>query len=209
MAGEDGEEYEEEKQQQEEEELGEEDKDVEMGGVDVRPPDGDSDVEMVAEEAEEIIVRRGARRNLGTEKVGQREEEGEEEEDEDEVAEENDDDDDDENSALIPSTTTTTTTTVERCSAGTWIAPEDCLTVLREMGVVVVVDEEKEEEDKDEEEDDDEPTTAADAGGTDVRRKAVLRLRVDRAEVRRWVAEHRLDLARKCDPQGFVGVGGV
>lgn len=86
---------------------------------------------------------------------------------------------------------------VETCSRATWIAAEDCLVVLREMGAV------------------------EDAGmGVDPRRvrdvvegeedvvveevKEVHRVRVDKEAVRRWVAANRISLERTCDPGGFV-----
>lgn len=85
---------------------------------------------------------------------------------------------------------------VEACSQGTWIAPEDCLVALREMGVV------------------------EDAGmGADPRRvrekgeeegeaveevKEVHRVGVDKEAVRRWVVANGISLERTCDPGGFV-----
>ncbi|KAF4624742.1 hypothetical protein G7Y89_g13426 [Cudoniella acicularis] len=67
---------------------------------------------------------------------------------------------------------------VERISRETWIAPEDCLGVLREMGVV---------------------EKAGRGKGT------VERVRVDKVRVRRWVKEQGLGgLERVVDPEGFV-----
>ncbi|KAH8661523.1 acyl-CoA N-acyltransferase [Tricladium varicosporioides] len=66
---------------------------------------------------------------------------------------------------------------VERISRETWIAPDDCLGVLREMGIV-----EK-------------------AG----RGKGIVeRVKVDKVAVRRWVEQHRLGLERVVDREGFV-----
>ncbi|KAH8903225.1 hypothetical protein BR93DRAFT_931245 [Coniochaeta sp. PMI_546] len=86
---------------------------------------------------------------------------------------------------------------VEACSQGTWIAVEDCLVVLREMGVV------------------------EDAGmGVDPRKvrdvaegeeevvveevKEVHRVKVEKEAVRKWVAANGISLERTCDPGGFV-----
>jgi hypothetical protein len=66
---------------------------------------------------------------------------------------------------------------VEQISKDTWIHGEDCLTVLREMGVV---------------------EKASKGKGT------VERVRVDKAAVRAWVEKERLNLARIVDPEGFV-----
>lgn len=120
---------------------------------------------------------------------------------------------------------------VDECSQATWIAPEDCLLVLREMGVV---------------EDagrgpparpgtagpeaatttatttpipvptpvpipiptatattvtTNDATQSAVAAGTD---QAVRRVRISQAAVRAWVAANRISLERACDPDGFV-----
>ncbi|KAB5526365.1 acyl-CoA N-acyltransferase [Coniochaeta sp. 2T2.1] len=93
---------------------------------------------------------------------------------------------------------------VEQCSRETWIAGEDCLGVLREMGGVVVdagrgVDPRKKvrkdlkgdgEEEKEKE--------------VEEVPKEVDRVRVDKEAVRRWVNENGISLERTCDPNGFV-----
>lgn len=66
---------------------------------------------------------------------------------------------------------------VERVSRETWIAGEDCLSVLREMGVV----------------------EKAGRG-----KGSVERVRVDKEAVRRWVEREKLCLERVVDPEGFV-----
>ena len=66
---------------------------------------------------------------------------------------------------------------VERISTETWIHGEDCLSVLREMGVV---------------------EKAGRGKGT------VERVRVDKNQVREWVKKERLCLDRVVDPEGFV-----
>jgi len=66
---------------------------------------------------------------------------------------------------------------VEKISKETWIHGEDCLSVLREMGVV---------------------EKAGRGKGT------VERVRVDKNQVREWVKKERLCLDRVVDPEGFV-----
>lgn len=93
----------------------------------------------------------------------------------------------------------------EECSQATWIVPEDCLAVLREMGVVEEAglgppkpvrrgtspgDEDAIEE------------TAAVASGE--REKEVPRVRVSKQAVWDWVRANGISLERACDPDGFV-----
>ncbi|KAI1468244.1 acyl-CoA N-acyltransferase [Daldinia caldariorum] len=98
--------------------------------------------------------------------------------------------------------------TVEDVSKATWIVPEDCLAVLREMDVV----------------EDASPgsgsTGAAITNGSTERRggsisdgdaeaeeslsKAAPRVRLDREAVRRWISANKIDLTKTCDPDGFV-----
>jgi len=66
---------------------------------------------------------------------------------------------------------------VERISRETWIAGEDCLSVLREMGVV---------------------EKAGRGKGT------VERVRIDKEAVRKWVEKEKLCLDRVVDPEGFI-----
>jgi hypothetical protein len=85
---------------------------------------------------------------------------------------------------------------VETCSQSTWIAVEDCLVVLREMGVVedagMGVDPRKV---KDVVEGEEEVVEEV---------KEVHRVRVDKEAVRRWVAANGISLERTCDPGGFI-----
>jgi len=80
---------------------------------------------------------------------------------------------------------------VAECSRATWITPEDCLTVLREMGV------------------------AEDAGvglgkveigpeGEMKPPKVAHRVRIRRDDVRSWIKQQGISLERTCDPEGFV-----
>ncbi|KAI0554817.1 acyl-CoA N-acyltransferase [Xylaria curta] len=95
---------------------------------------------------------------------------------------------------------------VEQCSRDTWIVPEDCLVVLREMGVV-------------EEAGLGPPRTELDADGNgagdanthgkekeDKESKPLLvpRVRIDKAAVRKWTRKNDISLTRACDPDGFV-----
>lgn len=93
---------------------------------------------------------------------------------------------------------------VEECSDATWIAPEDCLAVLRDMGVA--------EEDglgpkkapvKDEAQDGEENGEPDEAADGEV--ELVPRVRVAKEAVRAWVARQRIGLERACDPEGFEG----
>lgn len=91
---------------------------------------------------------------------------------------------------------------VEECSEATWIAPEDCLAVLRDMGVVeedgvgpkkATARPEAEEEDKGEE-----------GEGESPKEELVPRVRVFKDAVKAWVARQRIGLERACDPEGFA-----
>ncbi|KAM0347941.1 hypothetical protein ACHAPU_004442 [Fusarium lateritium] len=103
------------------------------------------------------------------------------------------------------------------CSKATWILPEDCLQVLRDMGVVQELGlgpgkpEEKPvtEAEAEEKKIEDKTRTSPVADGVvkeDVVTvvKMVPRVRVDKQAVRRYVAENRISLEHMCDPAGFV-----
>ncbi|QGI80262.1 hypothetical protein CEK25_006991 [Fusarium fujikuroi] len=103
------------------------------------------------------------------------------------------------------------------CSKATWILPEDCLQVLRDMGVVEEAGlgprkpEEKPVREAEAEEKKGEDTTrtspTADGGAKEETVpvvKMVPRIRIDKQAVRRYVAENRISLERMCDPAGFV-----
>ncbi len=66
---------------------------------------------------------------------------------------------------------------VKEISKGTWIAPEDCLAVLRDMGVV---------------------EKAGRGKGT------VERVRIDKVKVREWVEKERIALERVVFEEGFL-----
>ncbi|EHK23465.1 uncharacterized protein TRIVIDRAFT_169154 [Trichoderma virens Gv29-8] len=119
---------------------------------------------------------------------------------------------------------------VEDCSQATWITPEDCLGVLRDMGVVEdagigpgkpePLDDQQvplSEEDKKKKQ---AATSEEDAAKQNIKRasaeaedekpkpkpavKQVPRVRVDKEAVRRYVAAHRLVLDKTCDSDGFI-----
>ncbi|KAF3068115.1 Males-absent on the first protein [Trichoderma lentiforme] len=120
---------------------------------------------------------------------------------------------------------------VEDCSQATWITPEDCLGVLRDMGVVedAGVGPGKPEPLEDQQvhlsEDDKKKKQAAAATEEDAAKqnikgasaeaedeklkpkpavKQVPRVRIDKEAVRRYVAAHRLLLEKTCDSDGFI-----
>ncbi|KAI1409224.1 acyl-CoA N-acyltransferase [Hypoxylon sp. FL1857] len=94
--------------------------------------------------------------------------------------------------------------TIEQCSKATWIVPEDCLAVLREMNIVedaglgpaeAAAEASERHASRASEED----------GEAEVKEvKQVPRVRLDKEAVRRWVRANKIDLTRACDPEGFV-----
>ncbi|TDZ46878.1 Males-absent on the first protein [Colletotrichum trifolii] len=96
---------------------------------------------------------------------------------------------------------------VEDCSKATWIALDDCLVTLREMGLIAEagtgpgkplltkkVVEGEEDEEGDVEMADDEPEARPD----------VKRVKIDKAAVEAWVQANGISLEKVCDPNGFV-----
>lgn len=97
---------------------------------------------------------------------------------------------------------------VEQCSRGTWIVPEDCLAVLREMGVIEEISLGLSETEQESPGD-----ATADVVRTHGKEKEEMsepktttapRIRIDKAAVRKWARENNIDLTRACDPAGFV-----
>ncbi|KAK1753081.1 males-absent on the first protein [Echria macrotheca] len=85
---------------------------------------------------------------------------------------------------------------VNDCSQATWIAPEDCLLVLREMGVA-------EEAGKG-------PPLVKKAvveneAASPVEVEEVQRVKISQESVRAWVKTNNISLERTCDPAGFIG----
>ncbi|KAI0814031.1 acyl-CoA N-acyltransferase [Xylaria sp. FL0064] len=95
---------------------------------------------------------------------------------------------------------------VGQCSRDTWIVPEDCLAVLREMGVVeeAGLGPPRGERDSGGEGSADANTHGKEKEEKESRLPLVPRVKIDRAAVRRWARENRIDLTRACDPEGFV-----
>lgn len=88
-----------------------------------------------------------------------------------------------------------TVVNVEDVSKATWIAPDDCLLILREMGVVedAGMGPPKSSEHAPAEE----PEVEAEV-------KDVQRVRISKSAVRTWLAESGVRTERSCDPDGFA-----
>lgn len=82
---------------------------------------------------------------------------------------------------------------VNECSQATWIVPEDCLVVLREMGVVEEAGVGPPKRSGSPKEDEEVKEV-----------KDVARVRIDKDAVRKWVEKNKISLERTCDPDGFV-----
>ncbi|KAM0452121.1 hypothetical protein ACHAPV_009638 [Trichoderma viride] len=117
---------------------------------------------------------------------------------------------------------------VEDCSQATWISSEDCLSVLRDMGVVEdagigpgkpepveethlpLSEEEKKKKQAAGEEEGKQSGKRASAEAEDEKQqpkpviKQVPRVRLDKEAVRQYVAAHRIILDKTCDPNGFI-----
>ncbi|KAL7797314.1 acyl-CoA N-acyltransferase [Trichoderma ceciliae] len=117
---------------------------------------------------------------------------------------------------------------VEDCSQSTWISPEDCLGVLRDMGIVEdagigpgkpepledvqlqLSEEERKKKQATGEEEAKQNSKGASAEAEDEKQKLkpaikeVPRVRLDKEAVRRYVAAHRIVLEKTCDPDGFI-----
>lgn len=100
---------------------------------------------------------------------------------------------------------------VDDCSKATWIVPEDCLMILKEMGVVeeagmgppkpkrrVVLSS------ADQDEGIDETAVAVTSENDDETKEDVPRVRVSKDNVRKWVEANKISLEKACDPEGFV-----
>ncbi|KAK4237559.1 males-absent on the first protein [Achaetomium macrosporum] len=96
---------------------------------------------------------------------------------------------------------------IEACSQATWIAPEDCLLVLREMGVAEDAGKgppprgRVQEPTAEEQSTNNDPAAATEA---EAAVNQVQSVRISQAAVRAWVAAHKIPLERACDPNGFV-----
>lgn len=111
-----------------------------------------------------------------------------------------------------------TVVTVEECSKATWIAQEDCLVVLREMGLVE--DAGKGPPVRKRRESGANGTGISEEGGAAAEASAsasaatlpttatateeVQRVRISQRAVREWVEAYGINLEKTCDPAGFV-----
>jgi len=93
---------------------------------------------------------------------------------------------------------------VNECSTATWIAPEDCLVVLRDMGVAVDAGKGPPRVRKPIVGEENGAHSVLPATGTTPEVEAVQRVKISKQAVRAWVAKNRISLQRKCDPEGFV-----
>lgn len=91
---------------------------------------------------------------------------------------------------------------VKECSEATWIAPEDCLAVLRDMDVAEEdgLGPKKKSPSADAE---DEGEEGGD-GGEAAEEELVPRVRIAKEAVRDWVRRQRVGLERACEPEGFA-----
>lgn len=98
---------------------------------------------------------------------------------------------------------------VDECSKATWIVPEDCLMVLREMGVMEEAEAGPPPKKKrcldvsvpeDEEGGEEEPASS----GKQEEVKDVPRVRISKDAVWAWVQANKISLEKACDPDGFV-----
>ncbi|KAK4124321.1 acyl-CoA N-acyltransferase [Parathielavia appendiculata] len=110
---------------------------------------------------------------------------------------------------------------IETCSQATWIAPDDCLLVLREMGVAEdagtgpppppaarqlppLLRAREEPKAAAAAEENSNEAAAAGTSPPPPPNKMVPRVRISQAAVRAWVAANKISLERACDPDGFV-----
>ncbi|KAJ2904563.1 Males-absent on the first protein [Zalerion maritima] len=99
---------------------------------------------------------------------------------------------------------------VDDCSKATWIAPEDCLAILRDMGVVYhgmgppKPKKPTPPEGQDGDKENDEPNVIQDVVEEEEEYEDMRRVKMDRSQVRRWIAQNRISLERPCDPNGFM-----
>lgn len=95
---------------------------------------------------------------------------------------------------------------VEQCSRDTWIAPEDCLAVLREMGVVeeAGLGLPRGEHGTGREESAEATTQGKEKEEKETKYPLVPRVRIDKAAIRAWALENKIELTKACDPDGFV-----
>lgn len=94
---------------------------------------------------------------------------------------------------------------VNECSQATWIAPDDCLLVLREMSVAEDAGKGPSRVREPKAEEISGPAAAATApAATVVETVEVPRVRISQQAVQAWVAKNGISLEKTCDPNGFV-----
>lgn len=100
---------------------------------------------------------------------------------------------------------------VDDCSKATWIVPEDCLMILKEMGVVVEAGMGPPKPKRrdalpsaDQEEATEEAAATAETEHDDEVKEDVPRVRISKDDVRKWVEANKISLEKACDPDGFV-----
>lgn len=100
---------------------------------------------------------------------------------------------------------------VDDCSKATWIVAEDCLMMLKEMGVVEEAGmgppkpKKRDSVSSDHEDADaDDMAVVADDEEDDGSKEEVPRVRISKDNVRNWVQANRISLEKACDPDGFV-----
>lgn len=100
---------------------------------------------------------------------------------------------------------------VDDCSKATWIVPEDCLMILKEMGIVEEAGmgppKPKRREvvsSTDEDESGEETVAAAESVKENEVKEEVPRVRVSKDNVRKWVEANKISLEKACDSDGFV-----
>lgn len=96
---------------------------------------------------------------------------------------------------------------VNDCSRATWVSADDCLSVLRDMGIVEEAGlgpGKPELTNPEETPAVDEMKPSEHEQGKAEAAEMVSRVRVDKHAVRRYVADNRISLEKTCDPAGFV-----
>jgi hypothetical protein len=122
------------------------------------------------------------------------------------------------NTVASDGTQSETIVDIKDCSQATWICLDDCLAVVRDMGIVEDAGLGPGKIEKPEKEDDSQPKDSANhpdvvqgehpSVETRVSEQPppplVPRVKLDKEAVRRYVANHRISLEKTCSPSGFV-----
>ncbi|KAK4161822.1 males-absent on the first protein [Cladorrhinum sp. PSN259] len=89
-------------------------------------------------------------------------------------------------------------------SEGTWIAVDDCLSVLREMGVAEVTEMGPRKKSKPEVVEEEGEKEAEDDQKEEKEEEMVQRVKISKGRVKEWVERNGISLERAVDPEGFV-----